>query len=186
MGIIEGTVEFPLSRGLDYKMNGGGVTAHCVVLQEPGMEHIKFYLRLKQMITRSQMELAKQAGEINKIQESIGDVVKPITEEVESLESGIEETHELFSLSLQASESVDIGQFIGTFEKMVCVRGAKKSVVMIDGKQAMTAALWGNLKPEDAFNMAVRWCAFFGTPSQEGRKTTSDRPLESPTELMEA
>lgn len=185
MGVKDGTVEFTLSRDLSFSINGTTETTRSVVLREPGMEHIKFYLRLKQMITRSQMELAKQAGEIEKMQNAIGEVVKPLQDEVERIESEADEVHEIFSLSLQASETVDIGQFIGTFEKMVSARSAR-AVVRVDGRVDMTAPLWNALKPEDAFNMAVRWCAFFGTPSQEGQKTISDQQSESHTGPMEA
>jgi len=182
MGIKGGTVEFPLTRGLDYKRNGRTETASHVVLQEPGMDHVKFYLRLKSMLTRSQIEFAKHAGEI---QESIGEVVKPLAEEVDRLESETDATHEMVSIALQASDTVDIGQFIGTFEKMVCVRSGK-AIVMVDDKQVMTRVMWNNLKPDDAFNMSVRWCTFFGMPSQGGEKNILDQPLESHTLPTEA
>lgn len=185
MGIKDGTIEFKLSRPLEFKVNGGSDAVDCVTLREPGMEHVKFYLRLKQMITRSQMELAKQAGAIKDMQESIGEEIKPITKDVKKLESETDAAHEMFSLALQASETVDLGAFIGTFEKMVCTR-ANRAIVMINDRQVMTKPIWTNLRPEDAFNMAIRWCAFFGTPSTEGEKTILDRPSDSPTEPTEA
>lgn len=184
MSIQDGTYEFSLTRGVNYKSQGSTVTAESVTLKEPGMDHIKFYLKLKQMITRSQMELAKQAGEINKMKDSIGEIVKPLDQDTERIESETEDMHEAISLALQASETVDIGKFIETFEKMACLKG-RSSVCMVDGKQSMTAAIWANLKPDDAFNMAVRWCSFFGMPSEGGEKTLSDRPSESHTERTE-
>lgn len=185
MGIQEGTHEFTLSQGVKYKFQGSTVTAESITLKEPGMDHIKFYLKLKQMITRSQMELAKQAGEINKMRDSIGEIVKPLDEDIERMENETDDIHEAISLALQASETVDIGKFIETFEKMACMKG-RTSICMVDDQQSMTAAIWSNLKPDDAFNMAVRWCSFFGMPSDGGEKTMSDRPSELPTERMEA
>lgn len=178
MGIEDGTTEFYLSRPIEYKSGGGSEHTSLIVLKEPCMDHVKHYLKLKSLIMRAQMELAKQAGEINKLRDSIGDVVKPITEEAEALEAQTDEMDEAISLSLQAADNVDIGEFIKTFEAMACLKG-RKSICMIDGKQAMTTALWANLKPDDAFKMAVRWCAFFGMPSVGGAKTTSGQQSES-------
>jgi len=183
LGIQDGTTDFPLSRDLNFSVNGATESTRRLVLREPGMEHVKFYLRLKQMLTRSQLEIAKQASEFNQIKDAVGDVVKPLEDSVEDLESQVEDTHEMFSLALQASETVDIGQFIGTFEKMVCTK-AKKSVVLVDDRVPLTSALWNSLHPEDAFNVAIRWCSFFGTPSPGGQKTISARPSESHTEPM--
>jgi uncharacterized membrane protein len=184
MGIQDGTCEFALSKGVNYKFQGSTVTAKMVTLKEPGMDHIKFYLKLKQMITRSQMELAKQAGEINKMRDSIGEIVKPLNEDVERIENETDDIHEVISLALQASETVDIGNFIETFEKMACLNG-RKSICILDGHQSMTSVIWSNLKPDDAFNMAVRWCSFFGMPSEGGAKITSGQPSELPMERME-
>lgn len=185
MGIHDGSFEYDLKRPLNYKFEGQTETANTITLKEPGMEHIKFYSRLKQMITRSQMELAKHANEIQKMQDSIGTVVKPITEEAKQLEDDFEDVYHGFTLALEAAETVDMGVFMSTFAKMVCAPGARKAICMVDGKVVMTSALWGNLYPDDALEMAVRWCAFFGTPSREGMKTTSVPQSESPTEPTE-
>lgn len=182
MGIKEGTCKFYLTRGVDYKHNGSNVTAGHVLLKEPGMDHIKHYMQLRQMITRAQMELAKQAGEINKLRDAIGEEVKPLSEETERIEA--EDMSEGLSLALQAAESVDIGKFIDTFEKMATMKG-RSSVCLVDSETAMTHFIWGNLKPDDAFNMAVKWVSFFGMPSGEGGKTISGQPSESHTEPTE-
>jgi hypothetical protein len=179
MGIKEGTYDFTLSKPLSYKpFKGKDTETNLIVLNEPSMEHIKFYLRLKQMLTRSQMELAKQAGQL---QDTIGEVVKPLQDQVDKIESETDQAFEMFSVCLQASESVDIGQFIGTFENMA-LTPAKKAICRVDGQVNMTSALWDNLQPEDAFNMAVRWCAFFAMPSLEGVNKESEKQPESPTE----
>ena len=75
MGIKSGAYTFKLSKPIKYKFDNGTHEATEVVLQEPGMEHIKFYLRLRSMLTKSQLELAGKAGQL---QEAIGEEVKPI------------------------------------------------------------------------------------------------------------
>ena len=87
MSIKDGTCEFQLTRGVNYKSQGSTELAETVTLKEPGMDHIKFYMKLKQMIMRSQMELAKQASEINKLKNTIGEEVKSLNQEADSIES---------------------------------------------------------------------------------------------------
>lgn len=180
MGIEDGTCEFALTRPLEYSRNGTTEKALHVVLREPGMDHVKHYLKLKQMLMRAQMELAKQAGEINQLRDSIGEEVKPITDNADEMEAQADEMAGAIALALQAAGSVDIGEFIDTFEVMACMK-ARKPLVLVDGIQAMTSALWANLKPDDAFNMAARWLSFFVTRFEAGEQTTSGPQSESPT-----
>lgn len=180
MGIEDGTTEFELTRPIEYSRNGSAQPTTLIVLREPGMDHVKYYLKLKQMLMRAQMELAKQAGEINKLRDSIGEEIKPLSDDVEAIEAGADDMTGAISMALQAAESVDIGEFIETFEHMATMK-ARKPIVLVDGHQAMTQSLWALLKPDDAFNMAVRWCSFFGTPSEGGDKITSDPQSDSVT-----
>lgn len=180
MGIEDGTTEYKLQRELEYRHKGNAQIARFVVLREPIMDHVKHYLKLKQMIMRAQMELAKQADEINKLRDAVGHEVKPFTEDAERIEKEADDMAEAIGLALQAAESVDIGAFIDTFQAMACMK-SRKSICIIDDTVQMTDALWSNLYPDDAFNMAVRWCSFFGMPSTEGDKTTLDRQSGSLT-----
>ena len=182
MGIKEGDCVFELQQPLEYNFEGKKNTADHVILQEPGMEHIKFYLRLKQMLTRAQMELATKAGQI---QDDIGEVVKPFKDDVDKIEADSEEVFNMYKICIEASNTVDIAQFHSTFQKMACVT-ARKGVVMIDGKRSMTDALWNLLTPDDAFDMALRWCSFFAMPSIEGEKKESVPQLKSVTQRTEA
>lgn len=172
MGIEDGTTEYQLSRPLEYRVDGGAAFAEVVLLREPGMDHVKHYLKLKQMLMRAQMELAKQAGEINKLRDSIGEEIKPLIDDAERIEAEANDMSEAISLALQAAQNVDIGVFIETFEAMATLP-ARKPIALVDGRQAMTQALWASLKPDDAFGMAVRWCSFFAMPSEGGDKTIS-------------
>lgn len=185
MGIEDGTTIFNLTRAIEYRLNGGPQTANHVLLREPGMDHVKHYLKLKQMIMRAQMDLAKQAGEINKLRDTIGTEIKPLDQEAKDIESQTDDIAPAMALALQAAESVNIGDFIETFEQMACMK-ARKPICLIDGQQAMTSALWANLKPDDAFEMAVRWCSFFAMRSDEQGKTISGQPFESHSGRMEA
>ena len=183
MGIREGNTEYSLKRELPYTFKGQSEKATIIELREPGMEHTKYYLRLRQMVTQSQMSLAKQADNIKQAQEAIGEVVKPLKDNVEELEKQAEADGDGIALAIMASD-VDISAWISAFEKMACSH-ARQSICMVDSKTPMTKALWANVHPDDAFDMSVRWISFFGMPSEEGEKTTSCQPLESHTEPVE-
>lgn len=187
MGIEDGTCEFALTRPLEYSRNGTTEKALHVVLREPGMDHVAHYLRLKQIITQAQFAVAKIAGDINRMRDSIpvnvnidiGEEVKPITENASDIEKESDQLADSMSMMLQAVE-VDIREFISIFETMACMK-ARKPIVLVDGVQAMTTALWAGLKPDDAYNMAVRWCTFFAMPSEMGGQTISGQQSGSPT-----
>jgi len=180
MGIEDGTTEFTLIRPIEYRLNGSAESTSNVLLREPCMDHVKHYLALKQMIMRAQFDLAQRADEINKMRDNIGEEVKPFGQNVADLEAQAEENANLIAIALQASGAVDIGDFIGTFETMACMK-ARKPICLVDGRQAMTGALWAMLYPDDAFHMAVRWCSFFAMPSAEGLRTTSGPQSDSAT-----
>ena len=133
MGIKSGDFTFKLRKPLKYKFDGDSHEADHVVLKEPGMEHLKFYLRLKQMLMRAQLELA---GKASQLEEVAGEVSKPFKDQVDEIESQTEDVYQMYSVCIQRAESVDIGQFIGTFEKMVCLV-ARKGICMIDGRLSM-------------------------------------------------
>ena len=181
MSIKSGTTEYPLIHPFSYSYKGSSTNASIIVLQEPAIEHIKYYSRLKQMIIRSQMELAKSADEINKMRESVGEVVVDFADKSDKYEQSIEDMHGAIEMCIMAAETVDAAVFLSTFEKMACSH-VKKSIAMIDGKTVMTSALWDRLHPDDVMGMAFRWCSFFAMPSAEGTKTTSGQPSESHTE----
>lgn len=180
MGIEDGTTTFQLSRPLEYKLNGATEYADHVVLKEPAMDHVQYYLKLKQMLMRAFVEYTKQSDELNELRSAIGHEVKPFQDNIEQIEAESDEMAAGIGLALQGSSVIDVGEFVVTFEKMACLK-ARKSVCMIDGQLAMTHALWNNLKPDDAFDMAVKWCSFFGMPSEGGDKISSGPRSVSPT-----
>jgi len=184
MSIKDGEFEFKLSTPLGFSFQGAKEETLMVTLFEPSMEHIKFYLKLKQLLTISQMDLAKASGMFDTIREG-GQEVKPFQDDTENIELGVDETFQAFKASLEASVSVEMADFIGTFTKMILIP-SRKPLARVDGKVPMTSTLWNNLSPDDAYNMAVRWCSFFAMPSQEGMKTTLDQQSDSHMERKEA
>ena len=184
MGIVEGNTAYKLKRKLPYKSSGGSAVADMVELREPGQEHAKYYLRLKQMLTQAQMSLAKHAGMMQEAQQAIGDIVKPLKDSVDDLEAQADEDNDGISLALMSSD-IDISAWMTAFKNMACSH-VRQSMCMVDGKVPMTSALWDNLHPDDSFDMSIRWISFFGMPSEEGQKTSSDQQsdlLMAPVEV---
>jgi len=183
MGIVEGNTKYKLKRDLPYKSSGGSAVANLIELREPGQEHAKYYLRLKQMLMQAQMSLAKHIGTIQEAMQAVGEVVKPLQDNVEELEAQADADHEGISMAIMSSD-IDISAWMTAFKNMACSH-VRQSMCMVDGKVPMTSALWDNLHPDDAFDMSIRWISFFGTPSEEGQKTSSGQQSDSPTEPVE-
>lgn len=169
--IHDGTTEFFSERPVSYTDKGVVKESNAFVLREPGMDHYKHYMRIKQMFMRVFQEVGEKRKEID----IAGDEVKAIEEDHEQNSA---EFAELLEMLLLASEKVDASDFIDTFRAMACMASAKP-IVMIEGEQRMTDAIWSTVHPDDGYKMAVRWAAFFGMPSGEGRKTSSSKLSQS-------
>jgi hypothetical protein len=187
MSIQDGSIDFQLTRPLKYKFDGGTHEATYVKLQEPGMEHSKFYRKLKQMFTQASTDYAERFPEIKEASESAaGEDIKPLHEQKEKSEQVVDAEAAFVSGMLQMSNSIDYSHFCDVFEKMMCVRNPSKAICMIDGRYSMNDNLLKGVHPDDVEDMAVRWFIFFATPSEEGRKTSSEQPSTSQPQPMEA
>lgn len=172
--IHDGTTEFFSEHEVSYSAKGVSKTTTEFVLREPGMDHFKHYMRIKQMF----MQVFQEIGEKRKST----DPEDISGEEVSAIEDDHEQNSEEFAgvleMLLLTSEKVSVPEFVETFRAMACMR-ANKPVVMLDGEQAMTDAIWMAMHPDDAYKMAIRWAAFFAMPSVDGLKTSSNKPSTS-------
>lgn len=172
--IHDGTTEFFSAHGVAYSSKGVSTETNLFVLREPGMDHFKHYMRIKQMF----MQVFQEIGEKRKSTEP--DDISG--EEVAAIEEDHEQNSEEFAgvleMLLLTSEKIGVPDFVEAFRAMACMR-ANKPVVMLDGEQAMTDAIWMSMHPDDAYKMAIRWAAFFAMPSVDGLKTSSSKPSNS-------
>lgn len=171
--IHDGTTEFFSEHEVSYSCKGVAKKTNSFVLNEPGMDHYKHYMRIKQWF----MQVFQEVGEKRKdlTDDISGDEVKAIEEDHEQ---NSEEFAEMLEMLLLTSEKVEASEFLDCFRSMACMN-AGKPVVMLDGEQTMTDAIWRTMHPDDGYKMAIRWAAFFGMPSADGRKTTSNKPSAS-------
>lgn len=171
--IHNGTIEFFSDHEVSYSCKGVQKETNAFVLREPGMDHCDHYMRIKQMF----MQVFIEVGEKHKAgQEDIsGEEVKAIEEDHEQ---NSEEFAETLQMLLLTSNKVKVSDFLNTFRAMACMR-ASKPIVMLDGEQSMTDAIWSSMHPDDGYKMAIRWAAFFAMPSAGGQKTLSSKPSAS-------
>lgn len=171
--IHDGTIDFMSKHDVTYSAKGVNKETNSFVLREPGMDHTKYYMRIKQMF----MQVFMEAGEKhkNKDVDISGEEVKAIEEDHEQ---NSEEFAEVLQMLLLTSEKVDASEFMDVFRAMACARSSKP-IVMLDGEQAMTDSIWSTMHPDDGYAMAIRWAAFFATPSAGGPKTSSSKPSGS-------
>lgn len=165
--IQEGKVEFFLTRSFDYTPGKGQTEkATHLVLQEHGMEHLGHWMQMRQMVTRAMTSMALKFKDQEVPGDSVvvGQEVKGI-KDVDAEEYGQEskEAEEAINMALMMADDVDASEFVEIFGKMV-VTNKGRSICLVDGVVPMTSSLWLKMKPEDAYNAAVRWAAFFAMP----------------------
>lgn len=168
--IHEGTTEFFSAREVSYSCKGVEKFTTSFVLREPGMEHCKFAMRIKQMIMQVFQETAAKHNKPDGLDIS-GEEVKPIEADHEQTS---DETAEMLEMLFMMSEKVEASDFLDAFRAMACMRSSKP-VVTLDGEQAMTDSIWQNLSLDDGYKMACRWAAFFAMPSADGQKKSSNK-----------
>lgn len=171
--IHEGTTEFFSEHEVSYSSKGVSKTTHSFVLREPGMEHTKYYMAIKQLVMKAFMEIGEKHK--NKSDDLSGEEVKAIEEDHDEKS---EESAETLAAVFMISEVVDVSSFMETFRAMACM-GGNKPIVMLDGEQRMTDAIWSTMHPDDGWKMAIRWTSFFAMPSVGGPKTSSNKPSTS-------
>ncbi len=171
--IHDGTTEFFSEHEVSYSAKGVSKTTTEFVLREPGMEHAKYYMPIKQLVMKAFMALGEKHK--NKSDDLSGEEVKAIEEDHEE---NSDEAAETLSAVFLISDVVDVSNFLETFRAMACM-GGNKPIVMLDGEQRMTDAIWSAMHPDDGWKMAIRWTSFFAMPSLDGLKTSSNKPSTS-------
>jgi hypothetical protein len=173
--IHDGTTEFFTEHEVSYSAKGVSKETNLFVLREPGMDHFKHYMRIKQMFMQVFREIGEKRKAGDEPEDISGEEVQPIEEDHQQ---SSEEFAEAMEMLLLTSEKVGVPDFVEAFRAMACMR-ANKPVVMLDGEQAMTDAIWMTMHPDDAYKMAISWAAFFAMPSADGPKTSSSKPSNS-------
>jgi hypothetical protein len=168
--IHEGTTDFFSEHEVSYSAKGVSKETHSFVLREPSMEHAKFYMPIKQLVMKAFMALGEKHK--NQSNDLSGEEVKAIEEDHEEKS---EEAAETLGAVFLISDVVDVSNFMETFRAMACM-GGNKPIVMLDGEQRMTDAIWSGMHPDDGWKMAIRWTSFFAMPSVGGQKTLSNKP----------
>lgn len=172
--IHDGTTEFTSQHEVSYGAKGVTKETSLFVLREPGMEHAKYAMRIKQMVMQIFQELAAKRG-TDEMADISGEEVKPIEDDHEQ---NSEETAEGFEAMFMMSEKIEVSDFLECFRAMACMR-ASKPIVMLDGEQTMTDSIWQSLSLNDGYKMAIRWTAFFAMPSADGPKKSLNKPSAS-------
>lgn len=185
MSIQDGTTNYTLQRSIEYGSKDGFLDAEFIELREPSMEHVTESVKLKQIVSRVQMDLLAKRDKFLEIADGVpevGEIVKDFSENADSMEDEADDEAAFLEMTLLSSETVDASEFLAIFQKMAC-KTLQRSVCVIDGKEKMTPGLWAKLHPDDAFGMAIKWCAFFVTALDGAAKNTSKPQSESVQEV---
>lgn len=171
--IHEGTTDFFSDHEVPYSCKGVTKETTSFVLREPSMEHAKYYMPIKQLVMKAFMALGEKHK--NNKEDLSGEEVKAIEDDHE--EKSNEAAESLAAIFL-ISDVVDVSNFMDTFRAMACM-ASNKPIVMLDGEQRMTDAIWNNMHPDDGWKMAIRWTSFFAMPLADDQKKSSSKPSMS-------
>jgi hypothetical protein len=183
MSIKDGTTTYELERSFKYSHKGKSCDAVYITLYEPSMEHTKYYYTLEQMYTKIMFELMDDFSNFNQ-EKAIGTEVKQFHEESEKLEENQKDFKGALRIGLMNSQKVSAFDFVEAFRHM-CVNKSKKPICLIDEQERMTNAIWENVSPKDALEMAIEWVSFFGTALTEQGPTTLGRQSKSDLQVKE-
>lgn len=172
--IHDGTTDFFSDHEVSYSKKGVETQTTSFVLREPGMDHAKFYMPIKQLVMKAFMDLGEKHK--NSREDLSGEEVKIIEDDHEEKS---DEAAETLGAIFLVSDVVDVSNFMETFRAMACMQ-CDKPIVMLDGEQRMTDAIWRTMHPDDGWKMAIRWTSFFAMPSADGQKKSSSKLSTSP------
>lgn len=172
--IHDGTTDFFSDHEVSYSCKGVAKETTSFVLREPGMDHAKYYMPIKQLVMKAFMALGEKHK--SKSEDLSGEEVKAIEDDHEEMS---DEAAESLGAVFLISDVVDVSNFMEIFRAMACMT-SNKPIVMLDGEQRMTDAIWSTMHPDDGWKMAIRWTSFFAMPSADGQKKSSSKPSTSP------
>ena len=171
--IHDGTTDFFSDHEVSYSCKGVSKETTDFVLREPSSDHSKYYLPIRQLVMKAFMAIGEKHKSAK--DDLSGEEVKAIEDDHEEKS---DEAAETLGMVFMISDVVDVSVFMDMFRAMACMQ-CDKPIVMIDGEQRMTDAIWRTMHPDDAWKMAIRWTSFFAMPSGDGRKTSSNKPSTS-------
>lgn len=191
MGIKEGEVKYYLKKPFKYANQGQTTEASHILLREPGMEHQNGYYKLTQFITKAQMQAAGQArkfgfGSQEEIEDIVGEEAVPLNKQTEEIENESREIEEFMSMAVKMAD-IDIVEFMKTFQKIAIKPGARKSIALVDGNPTipLTQTMLDKMHPDEAFDLAIKYCSFFVTAVDTPLTAKSEQPQESDTSAVE-
>jgi hypothetical protein len=173
MGIQDGTTTYKLKRKCDITTSKGLEHLAHVVLREPTAQHTKYYMKLRQMINKAQLDAAAWAKQnISLLEDSVG-IKESIDDIVAAKElanvsdaeydKNIDGDDDLILQCITNSERVELDEFVAVFEKMI-LADTNQSIASCNGDIRLKLGHWQKIHPDDQLGMACRWCSFFVMP----------------------
>jgi hypothetical protein len=140
-----------LQEPVEYTVDGGFEKAEMLELYEFGAHHRPEYLRLRSMVRKVFVELGERVENKNRADGE---------QAVDDVETRDDDLEEGLSLALDVSKEIDPEQFLKCFERLIMT--PHHSLCKVDGRADIKNGTWATISPDDQFNIAVKYCVYFG------------------------
>lgn len=171
------------------KFANAGQLRSCskILLREPTSQHAQYYMRIKQMLTKAQIDASSMDRDNQAGEQPVGGVnitnQQPSQPQDDILgDSDLLRT--VISVSLFQSNRVDMGEFHAEFGRMLAANTDTSIAACVDDEDETVIRMkigdWRGMHPDDQIDMAIAWCAFFSMPSllrSLGSETQSESAL---------
>lgn len=185
MDLKEGEISFEVEKPFEYfsKENRASQKCKSVLLREPTGQHARYYRKLKQMIAKAEMDIAKTFMDFIKPEsdsisgKSTDNFLQKAQQVAENQEQAEKETSrdaEGLLTAIEQANRVELDDFIDVFSNMLCAK-TDKSLAACNGVDEFKREHWNLMHPDDQIEMAVYWCSFFVTPSKRGQVGSNQR-----------
>lgn len=164
------TIEYSLQRSFKYSFEGNSNNqAKSVTLHEPDYSNPEYFMEIQDIISTAQISMfAKFEKLIPEQEEEIsGEEIKPLHKT--DLKKDLEKIEKATSDSIKGGGKSK--ELITIFKRMV--KNSKKSIIVVDGKEKMTAHMLNSVWPIDLFRIAIRWASFFVIAPEEQESQSS-------------
>lgn len=177
MGLSTGTFDFTLHKPIIVAINGQDIEATELTFHECGEGYDGYYMKLRRLIKKSQLDAAKLLPDIKAAQEASkenlasGEELKALHEK-DDLDHDDDTEGMIEFIKMVAGVGDGLEEIVKIFGYMVSNSGSSQ-ICSHNGVRIKEAA-WKRVHIEDKIDAAVKYCAFFGIGLDRPESKPSD------------
>jgi hypothetical protein len=177
MEVRDREVTYTLSRPITFSHAGKLLECSQILLREPTSQHAQYYMRIKQMLVKAQMDMQRAVE--GRGDQQLPDHLQPVggskinadqDDPIENILNDTEMMKNFISIAMFQSDRVDMGDFHDAFSRIITANTDTAIATCInDDDDIPTRRVklgdWTKMHPDDQIDMAITWSANFSMPS---------------------